>query len=214
MNPAPVLENSITAQNPATITLTGISTGQGDIGQLLAITATSNNTGLIPTPSISYTNGSATALLTYIPTIDASGSAVITVTVMDNGGVANGGVNSISQQFTVVILPVNQPPTINLVPNPAPINENTTGVQTINLTGITAGRGNSGEFVTITATSDNPALIPNPIALPATATATLGGGAVNSIKVTSGGADYAYPPVVTIDHPAAPAACRRRQPPY
>ena len=147
--------------NPATITLTGISTGQGDTGQLLTITAVSNNPGLIPNPSISYTNGSPTATLTYIPTADASGSAVITVTATDNGGVANGGVNSISQQFTVMILPVNQPPTINSIPNPAPINENTTAVQTINLTGITAGRGNSGETVTITATSDNPALIPN-----------------------------------------------------
>ena len=149
----------------------GISTGQGDIGQILTITAVSNNTALIPNPSISYTNGSKTALLTYIPTLNASGSAVITVTATDNGGVANGGVNSISQQFTVTILPVNQPPTINPIPNPAPINENNTAVQTINLTGITAGRGNSGEIVTITATSDNPALIPNPITLTATATA-------------------------------------------
>ena len=198
-NQGPFNENTLTAQSPGTITLTGISTGQGDVGQLLTITAVSNNPGLIPNPSISYTNGTSTATLTYIPTFDVSGSAVITVTAVDNGGVANGGVNSISQQFTVTILPVNQPPTINLVPTPAPINENTTAVQTINLTGITAGRGNSGETVTITATSDNPALIPNPTPLPATATATLSSaGAVNAIQVTNGGSDYAFPPVVTL----------------
>ena len=79
-----------------------------------------NNAGLIPNPTISYANRTSTATLTYIPTIHRRGSAVITVTAADNGGIANGGVNTISQQFTVTIMPVNQPPTINLVPNPAP----------------------------------------------------------------------------------------------
>ena len=163
-NPTPVNENSITALNPGTITLTGISTGQGDVNQLLTFTAVSNNTGLVPNPTISYTNGSSTATLSYIPAANASGSAVITVTATDNGGVANGGINTISRQFTVTILPVNQPPTINPIPNPATINEivaapaNPPSV-TINLSGITSGKGNSGEVVTITATSDNPTLI-------------------------------------------------------
>ena len=98
----------------------------------------------------------------------------------------------------MTILPVNQPPTINLVSTPTPLLENNTAVQTINLTGISAGRGNSGETVTITATSDNPALIPNPTPTQATATATLAGGTVNAIQVTNGGSDYAYPPVVTL----------------
>ena len=203
-SPAPILENALTAQNPGLITLTGIGPGQGDNAQILTITAVSSNTALIPNPSVSYTNFDGqgnritTANLTYIPTTDASGSAVITVTATDNGGVANGGVNTISQQFTVTILPVNQPPTINLIPNPTPILENNTAVQTINLTGISAGRGNSGETVTITATSSNPALIPNPSPTPATATATLAGGTVNAIQVTNGGSDYAFPPVVTL----------------
>ena len=43
----------------------------------------SNNSALIPNPSISYTNGSSTATLTYIPTTDTSGSAVITVTATE-----------------------------------------------------------------------------------------------------------------------------------
>ena len=87
----------MTAANPGTITLTGISTGMGDVKQLLTFTAVSNNPGLIPNPTISYTNGTCTATLTYIPMADVSGSAVITVTATDNAGTANGGINSISR---------------------------------------------------------------------------------------------------------------------
>ena len=48
-----------------------------------------------------------------------SGTATITVTVLDNGGTANSGINTTSQIFTVTVNPVNQPPTINPITNPA-----------------------------------------------------------------------------------------------
>ena len=85
---------------------------------------------------------------------------MITVTVMDNGGTANGGVNSVSQSFTVTVTPVNQAPTLGAITDPAPIAENTTTLQTVNLTGISAGPGDAGQTLTITATSSNPALDP------------------------------------------------------
>ena len=85
---------------------------------------------------------------------------MITVTVMDNGGTANGGVNSVSQNFTVTVTPVNQAPTLNAITDPAPIAENTTALQTVNLTGISAGPGDPGQTLTVTATSSNPALDP------------------------------------------------------
>ena len=45
-----------------------------------------------------------------------SGVVTITVTVTDNGGTANGGVNTVQQTFTVTVPPVNQQPTFTVTP--------------------------------------------------------------------------------------------------
>ena len=96
---------------------------------------------------------------------DTSGTANITVTVMDNGGTAGGGVNTFQRTFTVTVNPVNQVPTI------APLNNvvylENSGTQTIPLNGLSAGLGDSlpgvtAQFLNVFATSSNTALIPNP----------------------------------------------------
>lgn len=56
--------------------------------------------------------------------------------------------------------PTKQPPTLAAITNPAVIPPSS-GQQTVALTGISAG-ANTTQPLTITATSDNPALIPNP----------------------------------------------------
>ena len=152
--------SSVNAVEPP-ITLTGIGTGTGDVGQAIVnVFATSSNPALVTNPAITYANPSATGTLTYSVLPNVSGTATITVTVMDNGGVANGGVNTFSQTFTVTVSPVNQPPTLNpITPNPLvlPVSP---GMQTVNLTGL--GDGNGGtETIVVTASSSNPALIPN-----------------------------------------------------
>ena len=162
-DPTPVNENTITSLSPAMITLTGISAGKGDKNQLLSLTAVSNNPGLIPNPTIIYTNGNSTGVLSYTPRANTFGSAVITVTVTDNGNTANNGVNAISRSFTVVIKPINLQPTLSVIPNPAAINEINTApanppLVTINLTGISAGPGET-QNIFITATSSNTNLI-------------------------------------------------------
>src|SRR5262249_50092309 len=49
--------------------------------------------------------------LTYTPAANASGSSTVTVVVQDNGGTANGGVDtSTSQTFTITINSANDPP--------------------------------------------------------------------------------------------------------
>ena len=73
---------------------------------------------------------------------------------MDNGGTANGGIDTFAQTFTVIVTAVNQPPTINPIA-PLTILENA-GTQTLNLSGIGPGPGDKGQAVTITATSSNP----------------------------------------------------------
>src|SRR4029077_5179321 len=56
--------------------------------------------------------------------------------------------------------PVNQPPTLNPIGN-LTMNENA-GLQTVNLSGITSGATNENQTLTVTATSSNTGLIPNP----------------------------------------------------
>ena len=49
------------------------------------------------------------------------------MTLVDNGGTANGGVNTITTSFNVTVIAVNQPPTLTAIPNPPAILENTSG---------------------------------------------------------------------------------------
>jgi hypothetical protein len=119
VNDAPTLDaiGNLTINEDAllqTVNLTGISAGGGE-SQTLVITATSNNTGLIPNPTVNYTSPNASGSLTFTPVANANGSALITVTVNDGGGTANGGVDNVVRTFTVTVNAVNDAP-VNTVP--------------------------------------------------------------------------------------------------
>lgn len=94
-NPASICQSS----GLQTINLTGIGTGSVNETQTLTITASSSNTGLIPTPTVSYTSPAATGSLSYTPVAGVSGTAVITVTV--NDGATNN--NIFTRTFTVTV---------------------------------------------------------------------------------------------------------------
>lgn len=96
-----------------TVNLSGIGSGAANESQTLTVTATSSNTGLIPTPTVSYTSPGATGSLRFTPVASASGSSTITVTVND-GGASN---NILSRAFTVTVNKVNQPPTLSAITN-------------------------------------------------------------------------------------------------
>ncbi len=136
----------------------GISPGpSNESGQTLTFLATGNtNAGLFSAvPSIA-SNGT----LTYTPAADASGTATITIVLQDNGGSSNGGQDtSTSRTFTITVRAVNDSPTLDPVSN-VTVPEDA-GPQTVSLTGITAGGGET-QTLQVTATSSNPALIPNP----------------------------------------------------
>ncbi len=72
----------------------------------------------------------------------------------DHGGL------SVYRTVTSESPPVDAPPTLDPIPGQPRINHNA-GVQTVSLTGITAGGGESQELV-VAATSSNPAIIPDP----------------------------------------------------
>jgi hypothetical protein len=154
-NPPAVLED----RPPFTVPLSGITSGAGE-SQSLTVTATSSDPTLVPNPTVSYTSPSATGSLSIAPAANRAGTATITVTVRDNGGMANGGNDTFTRTFNVSVTPINDPPTLDVIPSPPPIPVGA-GSQSINLTGISAGTAES-QVLTVTATSSNPALIPDP----------------------------------------------------
>ncbi len=94
-----------------TVLLTGITPGGGE-NQTVTVSASSDNPGLIANPVVS-----ADGNLSFTPFGDHSGSAKITVTVTDNGGTANGGVNTFSRTFTITVNPVNDAPSFTKGPD-------------------------------------------------------------------------------------------------
>jgi len=106
-----ILENA----GPQTVTgwATNVSPDQNfppaanEAGQTVNFVVSNNNNALFAVqPSIS-----STGQLTYTPATDSSGSAIVTVQLHDNGGTANGGVDtSAAQTFNVNVTFVNQPP--------------------------------------------------------------------------------------------------------
>jgi hypothetical protein len=162
------ISNLTTNENAGlqTVNLSGITSGAAnENNQTLTVTATSGNKSLIPNPTVNYTSANTTGNLTFTPAANASGTATVTVVVHDNGGTANGGVDSVTNTFTVTVNAVNtsstnQPPTLNMINN-LTINENA-GLQTVTLSGISSGAANESQILTVTAASGDTNLVPNP----------------------------------------------------
>jgi hypothetical protein len=66
---------------------------------------------------------SAGGTLTYTPAANANGSALLTVTISDNGGTANGGQDTLVRNFFIALAAVNDPP-VNIVPGPQSVIKN------------------------------------------------------------------------------------------
>jgi hypothetical protein len=139
-----------------TVLLTGITSGATNEVQTLTVSAFSSNPGLIPNPVVTYNSPDTNGTLTFSPAPGSFGSAIITVMVDDGGTISN----TVIRSFTVNVVPVGNPPTIDPL-NDIAMNENG-GPQFINLTGISPGSTNGNATLTVTAVSSNPALIPNP----------------------------------------------------
>jgi len=182
-----------------TVNVEGISAGSGET-QPLNVTAASNNTALIPDPTVAYTSPQATGTLSFTAVADASSTAIITVTVEDGGLDGNLSTTAdnakFSRTFDVTVNAVNDLPTLDTISS-LTINQGATE-QTVNLSGIAAGGGES-QPLKVTAVSDNTGLIPNPTAtytspqssgtLTFTPVATASGSATVTVTVEDGGLD-------------------------
>ncbi len=138
---------------------TGLSAGPpSESGQTLSFNITGNtNPALFSAgPAVS-----PTGVLTYTPAANAFGAATITLNIMDNGGTANGGIDtSATQTFVITVTAVNDVPSFTAGPNQA-VAQNA-GPQTVNpwATAVSAGPANeSAQTLTFNITANtNPAL--------------------------------------------------------
>lgn len=87
-----------------TVALSGITAGT-ETNQTITLSASSNNPGLFSALSVTQPVG-GNAVLNYSLNNSAGGTALITVTVQDNGGTLNGGTDAFSRSFTLLASPL------------------------------------------------------------------------------------------------------------
>ncbi len=133
----------------------------------------SNNSTLIALAARQYQSPDATGSVLLTFAANQFGQAVITVTVTD-GGLDNDlntsdGNGTLQRSFTVTVNPLNDPPTLDPLPALYVLDKNNV-TQSIQLTGITAGGGES-QPLRVTASTNNAQWIQN-LALPYTSPAS------------------------------------------
>lgn len=114
VNSAPTLdpiENQLILEDAGTVSipLTGISAGDSEEQQLTFSVETDSPT-LILNPSISESGQ-----LTFTVAENQHGTAHISITLQDDGGTANGGINQVRRTFSITVEQVNDPPDFTMV---------------------------------------------------------------------------------------------------
>lgn len=188
---------------------TNIDPGTNEDTQAVTFTVTTNNDALFSVLPAVSSNGT----LTYTPAPNANGTVTVTVTAVDDGGIANGGVNaSAPQTFTIDITPVNDAPSFLVGPNQFVLEG--AGPQSVFpwATAISPGPADeAGQTLSFLVTTSNDALfnVLPAIALDGTLTYTLVADASGPITVTvslqdnggtaNGGDDTSDPQTFTIN---------------
>lgn len=188
---------------------TAIDDGDGGT-QVLTFVITDNTN-----PAL-FSAGPAVAVdgaLTYTPAVDANGTATITLVLQDDGGSANGGSDTSTQQsFEITVAPVNDAPSFASGPDQAVMDD--AGAQTVVgwASAISAGPANeSGQSLAFNITGNtNTALfaVPPLVGADGTLTYTPGVNASGSAIITlvlqdsggtaSGGVDTSAPQTFVI----------------
>jgi hypothetical protein len=138
-NPPPVVVNQPPTLNPISnltvnqnagaqiITLSGITTGATNENQHLKITPATSNSALISKLAVSYNNPNTNGTLSFRLAANATGTAVITVTVND-GAATN---NLTTQSFTVTVVNPNLPKIVQPLTNIVAVAGQTTTLRVI-----------------------------------------------------------------------------------
>lgn len=112
--------------------------------------------------------------LTFTPAANANGSATVTVSAMDDGGTANGGVDtSADQSFTIAINAVNDQPSATYATNNVVVLEDAGAQAIASFASFNAGPTNeSSQTPTYALTADNVALFASQPTIDVTGTLT------------------------------------------
>jgi hypothetical protein len=121
---ADITINEDETTGPRKFTVGDADTNLGD----LVVTASSNNTALVPNGSIVLTGSGVNRTVAVTPVANGNGSAVITLTVDD-------GTTSASSDFLLTVTPVYDPASASNLSSPVVYTENTS----LNLTNIVVG---------------------------------------------------------------------------
>jgi VCBS repeat-containing protein len=198
---------------------TAISAGPNE-SQAVDFIVSNDNNGLFAVQPAIASNGT----LSFTPAGNANGSATVTVQIHDDGGTANGGVNtSAAQTFTIAVTPVNDPPTFTKGANQSAAKNSGAHSVTGWATNMSTGPANeSGQALTsFTVTNDNAALFSAApaVAVNGTLTFTSAAGAIGVANVTvrlndnggtaNGGVDISAPQsfTITVFDPPPVAQC-------
>jgi gliding motility-associated-like protein len=116
-----------------------------------------NNTLFSAQPAID-----ASGTLTFTPTPDAWGRAIVTAVLQDDGGTANGGIDlSATVTFIITLNAVNDAPVVD------PVNDVMATVNsepfTVTLTGLNSGPGEASQQLTVVASSNTHSLLADPV---------------------------------------------------
>ena len=142
------------AQSVATA-LTAKSAGPAnESGQTLTLTVTNDNNALFTSqPAID-----ASGTLTYTAAANASGNAVVTVKLQDNGGTANGGVDQTTKTLAITVTPVNDAPSFAKGADQTVLEDAGSQTATGWATAISAGANEASQIVDFVVSNDNTAL--------------------------------------------------------
>ncbi|MBE7499936.1 MAG: fibronectin type III domain-containing protein [Verrucomicrobiales bacterium] len=156
--------NEDTSTGPIALTVGDVD---NDVNTLV-LTATANNSTLVPASALVFGGSGANRTLTVTPAADQNGSATITVTVSD-------GALSANRSFTLTVNAVNDAPTLSSLEDQQTIPGGVVGPLPLTVGDI----DNPAETLTLSATSSEPTIIP-------TANIQLGGsGTSRSVTLTA-----------------------------
>ncbi len=139
--------------------LTGISAGAPDEQQLITIEVANENPSVLLPPALSYFSPNVIGELKLKAVEGMEGTAVVTITLRDNGAGSPPHENTRIIKFNVLVGDItNADPSFNAFDAPLPIQEDAE-MQELTISGINKGKASE---IILSAISGNTALIPQP----------------------------------------------------